>query len=251
MPQDGLSHEKASRAKASGSFFKLFNQTARTTQATSKQANQASKDQTVQLCPKQEQQFMSYLKNPKPIMGNGIVPKWQTKMNKLRISHNNIHSNLNKKIELANYLSNLNIDITSINDIWLKPNKKINIPNYNIIRHDRLNRNGASLYASYQPHFLKKQTSVAGLSLTFSKIQILSCSMMTSPRFSPRNSFHSAIIDLALLSPASVEDFIDFKIEYKLSSDRLPFTIDLKWDNNIPNIRIIDSIKWSVLEDNL
>ena len=64
-----------------------------------------------------------------------------------------------------------------------------------------------------------------------------------SPTFLPQNSFHSAILDLALISPASAEDFIDFKVEYKLSSDHLPFTIDLKCDKETPNIRIIDSIK--------
>ena len=57
----------------------------------------------------------------------------------LKIAHLNIQSALPKKEELKNFLAHEKIDIMSLNETWLKPNKQFKIPNYEVIRHDRTN----------------------------------------------------------------------------------------------------------------
>ncbi len=61
----------------------------------------------------------------------------------------------------------------------------------------------------------------------------------------------SSILDLAMISPALAVDFIDFRVEYKLSSDHLPLTVDLKCELSAPKNKTVEVVKWSVLEENL
>ncbi|UYV81233.1 hypothetical protein LAZ67_20000416 [Cordylochernes scorpioides] len=60
------------------------------------------------------------------------------KKNKLRIIHWNACSLRNKRQQFTEFLNDHDIDIALISEPWLKPCHRMNIPNYNTVRNDRL-----------------------------------------------------------------------------------------------------------------
>ena len=66
-------------------------------------------------------------------------------MSSLQIGHLNIQSIRNKLDELKHFIAYYNLDILSLNETHLKPSHKISIPNFNIIRLDRQNKNGGGV----------------------------------------------------------------------------------------------------------
>ena len=64
---------------------------------------------------------------------------------KLNIAHINIRSCINKNLELQLFLKENNIDILTLNETRLKPNKKFEIPNYVVLRKDRAKKKGGGV----------------------------------------------------------------------------------------------------------
>ena len=63
----------------------------------------------------------------------------------LKIMHINIQSINNKLAELKHYLATNQIDICSVNETWLNSNKKLHVPNYEVVRRDRSNQQGGGV----------------------------------------------------------------------------------------------------------
>ena len=61
---------------------------------------------------------------------------------KLKLAHINVRSWKNKEVEISLFLKENVIDILSLNETWLKSNIKLDIPNYTIVRRNRLRRQG-------------------------------------------------------------------------------------------------------------
>lgn len=57
---------------------------------------------------------------------------------RLKISYWNCQGIFEKKAELQLFLTEYNIDVMLLNETFLKPGRKINIPNYKTYRNDRL-----------------------------------------------------------------------------------------------------------------
>ncbi|UYV73455.1 hypothetical protein LAZ67_10003334, partial [Cordylochernes scorpioides] len=64
------------------------------------------------------------------------------KKNKLRIIHWNACSLRNKRQQFTEFLNDHDIDIALISETWLKPCHRMNIPNYNTVRNDRMSGQG-------------------------------------------------------------------------------------------------------------
>ena len=65
--------------------------------------------------------------------------------NKIKIAHLNIQSLKNKLLELKNFILLQNIDIMCLNETFLVPSDKLEIPNYNVVRLDRPLRKGGGV----------------------------------------------------------------------------------------------------------
>jgi len=53
----------------------------------------------------------------------------------------------------------------------------------------------------------------------------------------------TSILDLAMISPALAGDFIEFRVEFSLSSDHLPLTVDLKCERSAPTKKTVEVSK--------